>query len=236
MARRRGNRDVTVEIIQFATLAEALAAEETRWLDGVKSLTVWSSGPGLCVPASYRSVHHFIDACALMESRHWPVLVRRTGGGCVPQGPGIVNLTWMPGQDDSHSGIAELYDRFAGALIAGLANAGIPAKRHSPSGAWCRGRHDICSNGLKIAGISQRRSTGAQRLPLIHAALFIDCDLDLCFSEMNLFLRTAGCVEQPLRHAATTMAVEASISTCDEPRQFSQIIDTIAVILSRSPC
>jgi len=224
--------DVNGQIVQYPTLAAAIAAEKTCWHSGVQSLSIWSSGRGLCVPASYRSAHHFVDACAVMERRHWPVAVRSTGGGCVPQGPGIVNLTWMPGPADSHTGIFELYDRFAATLIRGMGAIGIRATRHSPGGAWCQGRHDICSNGRKIAGISQRRTTGAQSLALIHAAILIDCDLDLCFSEMELFLRTAGCAEQPLRGAATTMATENALSASDNAQQLSLFIRTVVMALS----
>jgi hypothetical protein len=232
MARGYECRDVRGQIVQYPTLAAAIAAEKTSWHSGVESLSIWSSGPGLCVPASYRSAHHFVDACAVMERRHWPVVVRSTGGGCVPQGPGIVNLTWMPGPALSGTGIAGLYDTFAATLIRAMGEFGIQATRHSPGGAWCQGRHDICSNGRKLAGISQRRIIGAPNLALIHAAILIDCDLDLCFSEMELFLRTAGCAEHPLRGAATTMATETLLSASDNARQLSLFIRTVVMALS----
>jgi len=234
MARRREYRNVNGQIVQYPTLVAAIAAEKACWHSGVQSLSIWSSGPGLCVPTSYRSAHHFVDACAVMERRHWPVAVRSTGGGCVPQGPGIVNLTWMPSPADSITGIVELYDRFAATLIRGMGEIGIQATRHSPGGAWCQGRHDICINGRKVAGISQRRAIGAQRLPLIHAAILIDCDLDLCFSEMELFLRTAGFAEQPLRGAATTMATETLLSASDNARHLSLFIRAVVTALSPS--
>src|SRR5690606_2183733 len=55
--------------------------------------SVWESEQGLVVPRTYRRFAGFVQACAQFERAGWPVTVRQSGGGIVPQGPGIINLS-----------------------------------------------------------------------------------------------------------------------------------------------
>ncbi|STV42435.1 lipoate-protein ligase A [Klebsiella pneumoniae subsp. ozaenae] len=47
---------------------------------------------GLVVPGSYRQFTDLPAVSAHFAARGWPVWLRRSGGGLVPQGPGIINL------------------------------------------------------------------------------------------------------------------------------------------------
>ncbi len=48
---------------------------------------------GFVVPGSYRQFADLPAVSAHFAARGWPVWLRRSGGGLVPQGPGIINLS-----------------------------------------------------------------------------------------------------------------------------------------------
>ncbi|MCL0335932.1 lipoate--protein ligase family protein, partial [Escherichia coli] len=52
---------------------------------------LWQAPQGLVVPGSYRQFTDLPAISAHFASRGWPVWLRRSGGGLVPQGPGIIN-------------------------------------------------------------------------------------------------------------------------------------------------
>src|SRR3546814_5101578 len=54
---------------------------------------LWEADQSLVVPRTYRRHPPFAQACGQFARRGWPVAVRLSGGGLVPQGPGIVNLS-----------------------------------------------------------------------------------------------------------------------------------------------
>lgn len=54
---------------------------------------IWQAPRSLVVPRSYRQFEPFDTVCAQYAAQGWPIIVRQTGGGIVPQGPGIINLS-----------------------------------------------------------------------------------------------------------------------------------------------
>ncbi len=54
---------------------------------------LWQAPQGLVVPGSYRQFTDLPAVSAHFAARGWPVWLRRSGGGLVPQGPGIINLS-----------------------------------------------------------------------------------------------------------------------------------------------
>ena len=73
------------------TLAEQPLFEQARRGEAVAQL--WQAPQGLVVPGSYRQFSELSAVSALFSRRGWPVWLRRSGGGLVPQGPGIINLS-----------------------------------------------------------------------------------------------------------------------------------------------
>ncbi len=221
-------RSVTPAIQTFSTLSAAIEFERTLWDTGEGTLRAWCSGPGICVPATYQHAPGLAAACATMEQRGYPVVIRRSGGGCVPQGPGIVNLVWIPDSKIPCYGVDDLYRCFARALIDGLAATDIAAAHHSPARAWCPGRYDISSRGRKLVGIAQRRSSASNTRQLVHAAIFVDGDVDSWFAEMTRFLCMTGRPEQPAAGAATTITIEAGQSSAEASRLADTLVSTAA--------
>lgn len=65
---------------------------------------LWQAPQGLVVPGSYRQFTGLPAVSAHFAARGWPVWLRRSGGGLVPQGPGIINLSLAsPGRCSSRS-------------------------------------------------------------------------------------------------------------------------------------
>ncbi len=54
---------------------------------------LWQAPQGLVVPGSYRQFTDLPAVSAHFAARGWPVWLSRSGGGLVPQGPGIINLS-----------------------------------------------------------------------------------------------------------------------------------------------
>ncbi len=63
---------------------------------------LWQAPQGLVVPGSYRQFTDLPAVSAHFAARGWPVWLRRSGGGLVPQGPGIINLS-LAGRCSSRS-------------------------------------------------------------------------------------------------------------------------------------
>jgi len=189
---------------KFSSLSSAMAAEDRIWLAGAPGSWAWTCANGLSVPASALRLENFAAAAERSHIRGWPVVVRCTGGGCVPQGPGILNFGVM-----THSSLSadHLYARFAQSIIDATARFGARSSIFTPEGAWCEGRYDLSIARRKFCGLSQRRSVGTHLRPaFIHAAIFLCPDLDTAFTAMRRFLTEAGAKSAPDRQAATSLA------------------------------
>lgn len=64
-----------------------------RALDGEAVAQLWQAPQGFVVPGSYRKFAELPAVSEQFAGQGWPVWQRRSGGGLVPQGPGIVNLS-----------------------------------------------------------------------------------------------------------------------------------------------
>lgn len=73
------------------TLAEQPLFERARRGEAVAQL--WQAPQGFVVPGSYRKFANLAAVSDAFAARGWPVWMRRSGGGLVPQGPGILNLS-----------------------------------------------------------------------------------------------------------------------------------------------
>ena len=61
-------------------------------VDGATAF-IWQAPQGLVVPRTYAARPGFNDIRAELSSQGWAVHVRQSGGGVVPQGPGILNIS-----------------------------------------------------------------------------------------------------------------------------------------------
>ncbi len=99
---------------------------------------LWQAPQGLVVPGSYRQFTDLPAVSAHFAARGWPVWLRRSGGGLVPQGPGIINLSlaW-PVQQPLGEAAEPIYHSLCAVLQRTLARFGVAshprAGRRTPS-------------------------------------------------------------------------------------------------------
>lgn len=162
-------------------------------LDGQATAVLWTGQRALVAPLSYRR-HATLDAaCDASKARGWPVRLRRSGGGVVPQGPGILNVTLAYPCMGAAGDMAEpVYTHLCQLIAKALAGLGITAQAGSVQGSFCDGRFNLAVShqGLvrKIAGTAQywRRAAGRQAV-LAHALLLVDTDPADLSAQANQF-------------------------------------------------
>lgn len=163
--------------------------------------SIWQTQRSLVVPRSYRRFEAFESASELFAQRGWPVVVRQTGGGIVPQGPGIVNLSLayhVDGPPMRHSEPG--YRLICQVLAEALRSMGITAFPAAVEGSFCDGRYNLAvqlhNTPVKIAGTAQtwRRVPGSHdtHIGLVHALILLDTDTAAVTETANAFEAAIG--------------------------------------------
>lgn len=159
---------------------------------------IWESPRALVMPRAY-SRYAEVDAVReRFAARGLPVYVRASGGGLVPQGPGILNVSLAyPLVGSPGDWVEPVYLHLCGLLADALAPLGIEAHPAAVSGSFCDGRFNLaCGNGnqiRKLAGTAQYwRLNGpphASYTVLAHALLLVQPDLAAVHRDLNAFER-----------------------------------------------
>lgn len=182
-------RHLAVNFDSVEIIGEPLQDEtqELEWLDqaldGSRRAVIWSSSPALVVPRSYRKYERLDVAFQAFAARGLPVRLRRSGGGVVPQGPGILNLTLTYPAQGPHSGGAEgAYRHLCETMMHALAGFGISSQTLPVAGAFCDGRFNLAVSGpegpQKLAGTAQYwRHRDGRSAVLAHAMLLVNTDV-----------------------------------------------------------
>ena len=150
---------------------------------------LWQGVQGLVVPRSYERRPHWTEACAAAAARGWPVQVRASGGGLVPQGPGVWNLSlaW-PAPGAVPTGTDAIYRDLCAALAAALARLGIAASPQTVAGSFCDGRYNLAVDGRKLVGTAQAwRRVGGVPMVLAHAVIVVSADPTELTARANAF-------------------------------------------------
>lgn len=144
-----------------------------------------ASGPVTCLwtarrraivcPANLRHKPGFEVAVRASAARGWPVHLRPTGGGAVPQGPGVLNLAlaFTAGPDFT---IEDGYRLLTGVIRTAASPDLTPgATPHS----FCDGTWNLSIGGQKIVGTAQRLRPvgGGRRRVLAHALILLEGDV-----------------------------------------------------------
>jgi lipoate-protein ligase A len=208
--------------------AESDIAGEMALLDDVLAhpergvLRLWRTSPCLVVTPLLAHRAEFAAAAEASAQRGWPVVVRRTGGGPVPQTAGTLNVSLATAcPRDQTPGIDAVFRRFADTLLSALQNCGVTGAIGEIEGSCCPGRYDIAIGGKKIIGIAQRRrqgTTGAAKdgqllsAVLVHAMVWVDGTLDPEIDLLERFLDEAGAPAKFRRDAMGTVQGISGIS------------------------
>lgn len=166
---------------------------------------LWHAPLSLVVPASYKRFERLAAVRAQFAGRGCPVFLRQSGGGLVPQGPGILNLSLSYRTDRSLGEAAEgFYHHLCGVLSGALAELGVMTGWQAVAGSFCDGRFNLaCGEGeaaRKIAGTAQywqaipgQPVSGPRRhVVLAHAVLLVDSDLTAAHRLANQFEAALG--------------------------------------------
>lgn len=207
-------------LINRHTGAQPLAIEQ-HLLDsaavGEAAACVWEPAASLVVPSTYQRYERFPMLCERFERRGWPVSVRRSGGGLVPQDRGVVNLSlaWRT-QADIASGTAQVYRALCDLLQDAVAPFDIDLNAQAVSGSFCDGRFNLAMGGRKVAGTAQywQRLSKTEHVVLAHACLMVRADLALLTLRANEFEGQLGSDRSYERNAiANLLGDEPSATT-----------------------
>jgi lipoate-protein ligase A len=167
---------------------------------------LWEAPVSLVVPRSYRRYAALEQARAEFARRGCPVFLRMSGGGLVPQGPGIVNLSLAYQIRGTVGELSEaVYRHVCDILRRALATLGLETHWQSVEGSFCDGRFNLAwgppDDVRKIAGTAQywRRLEGASEgassplhVVLAHAVLLVSADPEEINERANAFEAAIG--------------------------------------------
>lgn len=176
--------------------------DEMVWLEqalgGRTVAAAWTGRQGLVAPVSYQRHAELDTVCQAFAARGWPVRLRRSGGGVVPQGPGILNLSLAyPCAGQAGDLSQAVYQHLCAILASSLLALGIATVERSVPGSFCDGRYNLAVElggvAHKICGTAQywKRADGAQAV-LVHALVLLDARVVQMTEICNAFESALG--------------------------------------------
>ena len=165
----------------------------------------WQAPVGWVVPKRYVVDAHEVAGPA----PHFQV--RASGGGLVPQGPGIWNLSLVwPVDDSSKLEIGSIYRRFCSRLADGLKELGIFAEPGLVNGSFCDGRFNLAVHGRKLVGTAQAwKRIQTRQVVLAHAVILVNVDTVSLAYSANEFEASIGSDVRYNANAITCVAQES---------------------------
>lgn len=193
----------SVEIVRNA--GEGLKLEADLLGRKGAGAVVWTSETsGIVAPATLSRNSAIEASSRLSTARGWPVFLRPTGGGAVPQGPGVLNLA-MAWDAPRGFTIEDGYRALVGPIQTLLSSMEIQTDKGGVSASFCDGAWNLSVAGRKLVGTAQRwRPTqrGGARV-LAHAMILTHGRLEPRTSAINNFHDDLG-LRYPVRADAHT--------------------------------
>ncbi|MEJ4044706.1 lipoyl protein ligase domain-containing protein [Erwinia sp. SLM-02] len=187
---------------------------------------LWHSPQSLVVPGSYKRFAGLDEVRAQFADAGCPVFLRKSGGGLVPQGPGIINISLAYPMWRTLGEAAEgVYEHLCDMLSDALRDLGVPTGWQAVEGSFCDGRYNLaCGEGglaRKIAGTAQYWQSVANQpadgprchVVLAHAVLLVDADLAQAHQYANRFEAALG--SGRFYQASKTVSVAQMLSDAD---------------------
>lgn len=198
-------------VVHAAPLAGGTAAED-EWMARVAAAGraeahIWWTHAALVVPRSYTVLPAWSTALAASLARGWPVPVRHSGGGLVPQGPGLCNLSLIWPSSATPRAMDRVYEELCALVARALAKLDIVAVPQAVEGSFCDGRFNLAVHARKLVGTAQawRRIEG-RPLTLAHAVILCDADVDALTAIANEFETALGTQRRYRAETMTTVA------------------------------
>ncbi|WJS05682.1 lipoyl protein ligase domain-containing protein [Roseibium aggregatum] len=200
---------------------------------------LWTSTSTTIVcPEAYRRRRGFEAAAARSSARGWPVVLRRTGGGAVPQYRGCVNLA-MSFTIAADFTIEQGYRFLTQAIRDCVNHENLSLETGATSGSFCDGTWNLSVSGRKIVGTAQRwRSLGDGKVRILaHALILAQGRVEPGADAVAAFHHDLG-LAPILAHAHTSLEREAGWGRSDL-KAFPVRLETAArraiAILGKSP-
>ncbi|OED50676.1 hypothetical protein AB838_01220 [Rhodobacteraceae bacterium (ex Bugula neritina AB1)] len=159
-------------VAHFETAAGGIRREETLLRRGRPAVLLWTAEhPALVVPGSLLGNCESGQAATEAATQGWPVLMRKSGGGVVPQGPGTLNLAMILPRPQGFT-IDDGYRLICATIAEALTRFDIDATTGPCAGSFCDGRWNMLHRGRKLAGTAQRwQGPASCQVVLMHAAI-----------------------------------------------------------------
>lgn len=173
---------------------------------GRRVAQLWEAPVSLVAPRSYLRYAGLGAAREAFVREGCPVWLRMSGGGLVPQGPGILNLSLAYSVARPPGELTEaVYLHLCEVLAGALREIGVPTHWQAVEGSFCDGRYNLAwgprEAARKIAGTAQywRRAPAAAQSPdgqrhlvLAHAVLLVTADPEEINARANAFETAIG--------------------------------------------
>lgn len=117
---------------------------------------LWTAAQdGLVCPGAYQKRTGFDEAARRSAERGWPVHLRPTGGGTVPQGHGIDNIALAFNAPEAMT-IDDVYRLLTRTIQEGLGPAARSLETGAIANSFCDGAWNLAYGGRKLVGTAQR--------------------------------------------------------------------------------
>jgi len=189
------NNTLPLDLPQNGSFTQDFLSWEEQRIDAMKLnphhpdvWACWQSARGLCVTRKEHRLPHFKHAEAQLKQSSQELATRRSGGTVVPQGDGILNVTYI----SLHFGqrnIGKSYMEFCESLQKTLKDLGFETDIGPVEGSYCDGDYNLILDGKKLAGTSQRWVKGPDKSFIIlnHAVILITEDGESASRRVNDF-------------------------------------------------
>lgn len=196
------------EFVDAAGIAQADAdplQDELALLElaaqGRQVAKLWEAPLSLVVPRTYLRHAALETARADFARQGCPVFLRMSGGGLVPQGPGILNLSLAYAVGRPPGALSDaVYLHLCEVIGKALQSLEVDTHWQAVAGSFCDGRYNLAwgpsDAARKIAGTAQywRRAPAAMQSPdgqrhlvLAHAVLLVTADPGPINARANAF-------------------------------------------------
>jgi lipoate-protein ligase A len=187
---------------------------EAEWMEGCVARRravahLWHARRGFVVPRRYTLLPGW--AARPPDEAIGETQVRASGGGLVPQGPGIWNLSlaW-PAASATPVDTGAIYRALCEELARAFARLGVISEPQPVTGSFCDGRYNLASRGRKLVGTAQAwRRVHGHSVVLTHAVIVVDADPAELTQRCNAFEAALGSQTRYQAEALTSLALEA---------------------------
>ena len=189
-------------------------AYESDWMarcaaTGAAGAHLWQAPVGLVVPRRYTLLPGW---AAAREAAEGELQVRSSGGGLVPQGPGVWNLSLVwPTSSATPVDTTAVYAALCAELAAAFGQLAIVATPQPVTGSFCDGRFNLAVDGRKLVGTAQAwRRVAGRPIVLAHAVIVVDADPERLTAQANAFEAALGTDTRYRADALTSVALAAA--------------------------